>query len=531
MTTVGPEQEELVYAAAVVILSSDLYPRKLEVVREYIQNASDALDSFASVADVIEDDAALQIKISIQGRSLLIWDNGIGMDAEEISKLRRIAFSEKREGEEAGYKGIGRLAGIAVANKLLISSTSYGDPRLHKFEFRAKEFREDIAAGKRAGIQEPATVVIRRHTDISEYEVDAKEHYTMVELREVDEAHSELLDPSRLREFIGDIAPVGFAPNFSYGGRISAKLFEFVPDYSPKVVWLTTASGDRIQIYKPYSDEMSLAEPQFYEVMDSSDGQRVLAYCWCATRGKEMLGKVRPAGGKFVVQGGSPEEKKRFAGLVYKLFGFSIGDRSLTLRTLWKKDYTRPLWFTGEIHIVDKSIKPTTDRSDFIDNEPRERLYAVGEKSIAKKLNLLAQVISNTRQAHDTARNWARRFEVLEEQLDDGGIERAEVKARREELHAAISELKRDCKDKEVQAFVDQVARKGKAIQKRLEEAKARRESNTEISDLARELGMTSLARKVYTIIMEALEHYYREDKDTYYEISAQIKQSLKRKY
>ena len=49
--------EELVYAAAVLILSEDLYPRKLEVVREYIQNASDALDEYMSVADQIEDRA------------------------------------------------------------------------------------------------------------------------------------------------------------------------------------------------------------------------------------------------------------------------------------------------------------------------------------------------------------------------------------------------------------------------------------------------------------------------------------------
>src|SRR5438309_8813611 len=115
-------REELVYAPAIVILADDLYPRKLEIVREYIQNASDALDAFSRIAPYIEDDTKPQIKMSVQGKSLLIFDNGIGMDGEEISKLKRVAYSEKREGQDAGYKGIGRLAGIAVANKLLISS-------------------------------------------------------------------------------------------------------------------------------------------------------------------------------------------------------------------------------------------------------------------------------------------------------------------------------------------------------------------------------------------------------------------------
>ncbi|MBZ5586837.1 MAG: ATP-binding protein, partial [Acidobacteriia bacterium] len=155
--------EELVYAAAVLILSEDLYPKKLEIIREYIQNASDALDDYRPIAEAIEDRWEPVIKISIQGRSLLIFDTGTGMDAEEMAKLKRIAYSEKKLGEEAGYKGIGRLAGIAVADKLKISSTSYGDPKLHHFEFRAGDMREDVSKKKRGGTQEPASVVINRH--------------------------------------------------------------------------------------------------------------------------------------------------------------------------------------------------------------------------------------------------------------------------------------------------------------------------------------------------------------------------------
>ena len=95
----APSSEELVYAPAVLILSQDLYPRKLEIVREYIQNSSDAIDAFAAVADIVKDTSEALIKISIQGKSLLIFDNGIGMDEEDVSKLRRIAYSEKKAGE------------------------------------------------------------------------------------------------------------------------------------------------------------------------------------------------------------------------------------------------------------------------------------------------------------------------------------------------------------------------------------------------------------------------------------------------
>jgi molecular chaperone HtpG len=523
--------EELVYAAAIVILADDLYPRKLEIVREYIQNASDALDAFSRVADYLEDGSTPQMKVSVQGRSLLIFDNGIGMDEEAIQKLKRIAYSEKREGQEAGYKGIGRLAGIAVANKLLISSTSYGDPKLHKFEFRARALHDGLSENRRKGIQEPATTVINRHTTVSALDVDPADHYTIVELREIDERYPELLDPVQLREFIGDIGPVGFAPDFTYGQRISDHLSKHVPDYSPKVIWLATASGDRAQVYRPYTDSMALAEPEFIEIYGPGDAQRLLGYCWCATKGKDMLGKVRSSGGKFTVEGSTSVSKKRLAGLVYKLFGFSVGDRSLPLRTLWSKDYTRPLWFTGEIHIVDKGVKPTTDRSDFIDNEARRQLYNAAQARVAKHLSSLAQDISDNRNAHDLAARYQERFRDLSNKLKTGGIERAELGERKRELHEALEALKRTCTDKDIQAFIKEVSHEGRDLLGHLEATRSQKEKANEINDLAREVGMTSHARRVYTIVMETLAAHFRDDKDTYYDLSAEINKAVKKRY
>ncbi|MDP9201613.1 MAG: ATP-binding protein [Gemmatimonadota bacterium] len=482
------------------------------------------------MAQYIEDDSAPQIKISVHGRSLLIYDNGIGMDGDEVSKLRRIAYSEKKESVDAGHKGIGRLAGIAVAKKLLISTTSYGDSKLHKFEFRAQDLRDELAANKRKGITEPATLVINRHSSVETFDVDPREHYTMVELHELDKKCPELLDPNQLRQFIAEMAPVGFSSEFRYGERISEKLFEHIPDYSPKTIWLTTAPGDRSQIYKPYNDSMSLAEPEFREISDG--GPNPIAFCWYAVKGKEMLGKIRPAGNKFVVPGDSADEKKRLAGLVYKLFGFSIGDRSLPLRTLWSKDYTRALWFTGEIHIIDKAIKPTTDRADFVDNEEREAFYSAGIQQIAKKLNAKAQEISNTRQAFDEATKCETRFTRLAKELDGGLIERTEVKTRKEELSKDLERLrKRDCKDKNVEQFVSRITHLGRALEKRLAELKAGNGDTDHISDLAAELKMTSQARKVYRIVMETINHHFARDRDGYYALSGAISKALRQKY
>ena len=531
----SPEEprEEFVYAPALLILSEDLYPRKLEVIREYIQNASDAIDSFSPIAEEIEDEAEPQIKVSIQGRSLLIFDNGIGMDGQEVAKLRRIAYSEKKVGEEAGYKGIGRLAGIAVAEKLKISSTSYGDPELHHFEFRAQDMRDDVSENKKKGVQETASVVIERHTRLWNDPVDPKEHYTLVEVRGISQKCEELLDVRALKEYIGEVAPVDFSPEFQWGAKISQKLKQNVPDYSPKKIYLSAGSGERVRVFKPFVDDMSVAEPDFIDVSDPANPNEPLAYCWYATKGQKILSKTRPAGRIFAVEGGDKADRQRFAGLVYKLFGFSIGDRTLPVRTLWPRSSPRALWFTGEIHIIDKGVLPTTDRSDFVETDARRRLYGTAGARIQIRLNRLAQGISDDRKAYDDSAQASAKFNELKDKLQGGRLQRAEIKTVEHELYQTVEKLKTrgdKCADQDIQDYNKEVIKFGRVLEKELDEAKKARGQN-EVTDLAKVLDMTSKAKKVYEIIMEALSLHYERDPEEYYEVAGKIETALRKKY
>jgi molecular chaperone HtpG len=454
------------------------------------------------------------------------------MDGEDVSKLRRIAYSEKKVGEEAGYKGIGRLAGIAVADKLKISSTSYGDPELHHFEFRAREMREEVSENKKRGIQEPATAVINRHTDLWSAPIDQRDHYTIVELRGISESWPELLNAKALKEYIGDIAPVDFSPDFTWGLKISQRIRQSVPDYSPKTIYLSMPNGDRTRVYKPYVNEMLIAEPEYIEVVDHSNPNSILAFCWFATKGQTILNQVRPAGKIFSVDGNDPRDKKRFAGLVYKLFGFSIGDRSLPVRTLWGQSFPRALWFTGEIHIIDKDVLPTTDRSDFIENDPRKRLYKASAR-IPGKLNNLAQEISNNRKAYDDAEKFNQKLQVWKERLHAGQVEKSELKSIRKELYENLSKLRQrsdKCTDAEIQRFDKDIQKYAVSVQKELEDAKTLK-GDSSIADVASELHMTGKAQKVFQIVMDTLEEHFSNDPEEYYSASAKIIKSLRKKY
>src|SRR5262249_12578889 len=144
----------------------------------------------------------------------------------------------------------------------------------------------------------------------------------------------------------------------------------------------------------------------------------LLAYCWYASKGKEMLGRMRPSGKIFSVEGTSEGEKRRFAGMSYKLFGFSIGDRTLPQRTLWTTALPRAIWFTGEIHIIDKEVTPTTDRSHFVENHARQRLFSEARRRIPTELNNVAQKISDARRAHDDSTKIKKELDDIKTRLD-----------------------------------------------------------------------------------------------------------------
>ena len=527
------DDEELFYAAAVQILSEDLYPRKLEIIREYIQNASDALDDWLKISDLIPADRTEpQIKVSIQGKSVLIFDNGIGMTEEDIPKLKRIAYSEKKVGEEAGYKGIGRLAGIAVAEKLKITSTSYGDPKLYHFEFRAADMRKDISDKKKEGVNEQASPVIKRHTSTWWTDIDPADHYTLVEIRNIKDSCDELLDSDKLIEYIGDIGPVDFSPEFTHAAVISENLQRYVPDYSPKTIYLSRPDGKKVRVFKPYDDEMKTATPRFESIPDPDKAGELLAYCWYTSNAEEILGKMRPTGKIFRVEGEEVDERRRFAGLVYKLFGFSVGDRSLPERTLWTTAVARAKWFTGEIHIVDKNVQPTTPRSDFIENAARVKLYTEAQKRIPPILKNLAQEISDNRKAFQDAKNIRQKFEKYKTQLENGGIERSDLKVIKEELDKSFRKLgtRKNTTDKEIGTYQKEVRRLGETVQTALNDPKKLKPGYS-VSDLAKDLDMPTKARKVFQIVMETLQSHFSKNKDEYHEIAEKIHKALKDKY
>jgi molecular chaperone HtpG len=111
------------------VLSSAMYVDPLAIYREFVQNAADAIDEARRVGLLASAEAGtVEIEIDIAKRTALIRDNGTGVPAAEFG-MRMTAFgsSAKRGTNARGFRGVGRLSGIAYCQELLFRSRSAGE--------------------------------------------------------------------------------------------------------------------------------------------------------------------------------------------------------------------------------------------------------------------------------------------------------------------------------------------------------------------------------------------------------------------
>jgi len=189
-------QAEVTQVLRLVIES--LYSNREIFLRELISNASDALDRLrfrgVSEPELLGDDTALKIRIlpDPAAGTLTVWDNGIGMSAEELAKnLGTIAWSgsrdflaKLREGVQAGQQGmdligqfgVGFYSSYLVADRVEVVSRAAG----------ASEASRWHSDGKQRFTIEPAERAERGTSVVLHLKPDARE----------------LLEPMRLRRLI-----------------------------------------------------------------------------------------------------------------------------------------------------------------------------------------------------------------------------------------------------------------------------------------------------------------------------------------
>ena len=374
------------------VLSSAMYVDPLAIYREYIQNAADAIDE-AHQTGVLgpNDPGIVEIEIDLDKRGVIIRDNGVGVPTSEFeTRMTSFGASAKRGTHARGFRGVGRLSGLAYCQELLFRSRSAGellaselrwDCRKAKTLLRSAEFSGDLAAVVGQSVQV-------RHVDGKRL----PEHFFEVELRGVPRLRNDwLLNPSVIEQYLSQVGPLPFIPNFRFSDNISALL---QGHFGLTNITLKIA-GNTEPIFRPHRDsfETSGGEDAFQELqtiqIPGYDG------------GTAAVGWILHHGYKGAVPSSS------LKGLRLRSGNIQVGGNGI-LEDLFTETRFNS-WCVGEIHVVDSRIIPNGRRDHYEQN--------VHYTNLINQLSPIAREISTRCRQSSIHRNWLRQFERQRDQV------------------------------------------------------------------------------------------------------------------
>ena len=242
-------------------LTRSMYEDPRCIFREYIQNAADQID--LATEQNLEPDNYYDIHVRIfrGDKRIVIEDTATGVPYEQLDTLRDVAASMKRRGHQKGFRGIGRLGGLAYCSTLIFETSAKGENVKNKMHWDAEKMNrllDDESYDKDA-----ATVIDEIITESQEKEAEDK-HYFRVIMENVSD--DRLLDIEDIRDYLRMVAPVDYPTAFT---RFAAEIKQYAAEHGAKIDTYHLYLGDENdeeQIFKAYTPVIIDKKNGDYEV-------------------------------------------------------------------------------------------------------------------------------------------------------------------------------------------------------------------------------------------------------------------------
>ena len=345
------------------VLTTGMYPDALDALREYVQNSYDAIRR-AERAEILKPNFGdVVISVNTERREVTVRDNGVGVPATEFrSTLLNIGASKKKVGDEAGFRGIGRLAGLAYCEKLIFSSAYKDEAKSSELSFDAAGIRRGISEMSRTAENETAGELLQRMTAHKTIERKPGMPFFEVKLIGVDPKACPFLDAEAVRSYLRQVAPVEFNLQAFVYGR--SKINPFLEENGVRrTINLTLSVNGRDEsISKPY---------RTYHEAGNKKGNRVdiidIETCADPSEPKRWVAWLSTARD---LKGVITSDDVR--GIRLRSNNIQIGDHRTFSRIFEKvqKSYFRMNgYYSGEVYLLDSEIIPNSRRDFFEDNE------------------------------------------------------------------------------------------------------------------------------------------------------------------
>lgn len=362
------------------LVTSGMYVSPLTIYREYLQNAADSIDAARACGVIGDEKGKVTVQLDHAARTITIRDNGAAIPAKHAAAiLMAIGSSQKRQTRARGFRGVGRLSGIAYCRELEFRSKAAGERQIVSVVWDCRGLRSRLADGTfkddlRTLISDSVSL------EISPWE-DRNEHFFEVILRDVSRHRQDLLLNEReISHYLSQVAPVPFSSDFRFARKIRTALNE----HGIKTGALGLTVGGEA-VYRPYRDEIpsvgsTSLQVRSVEIVDFAnvDGE-VGAVGWIAHH--DYLKSISSTLG--------------IRGLRARVGDVQVGDANLFDEVFREPRFNG--WAIGELHVLDRRIVPNGRRDGFEVNHHAYNLFA--------QLGPLAQHISNRCRSASVGRN------------------------------------------------------------------------------------------------------------------------------
>jgi hypothetical protein len=339
------------------VITSGMYDNPLMIFREYVQNSADSIDLGIERGELDPAEAFIQVTLSGQDRNLIVIDNGPGLSNESAHTiLRSLGCSPKEGTSQRGFRGIGRLGGLAYCDRLIFETRSKKSEKIAVISWDRLAL-DSMASDSSRLVGLLDTIEQVSSSSFRDATHDDPEHFFKVTLQKVQRFHSDvLMNLNKVSEYLAQVAPVPFdAAKFTF----AEKLNNFISEISDYRVYRLTVNNRTI--FRPYTDEIQVSTSSSDVIQDvvpftfTGADSTPIALGWYAKTG--LIASL--------------PQSLNMRGLRIRQGNIEIGDERFLDDKFTERRFAS--WHIGEIHVIGNRLKPNARRDGFEQSPDFER--------------------------------------------------------------------------------------------------------------------------------------------------------------
>lgn len=377
------------------IITSGMYNDPMMIYREYIQNAVDSIDLAEEMGLFVEEKPSIRINVIPETRTVTIYDNGAGISNGSVQRiLSNIALSDKDPSAQRGFRGIGRLSGLAYCREVVFETRTLQDEFVAVFRWDKTNLEKYLREKGNFDLDD----LINSCVEVSfrEPKRDEGDHFFRVSLNNISPFYKDqLLFLPEIKNHIAITCPVPYKQSFE---PFSTQIRNNLGGFGGFKEYRIFVNGEKV--FKPYDKRISISE----NVELNIDSIKFLS--------------VPGINGKPIAKGwvaitnfpGSLPKRIQVRGIRIRQGNLALGDELFCSDFFPEQRFAT--WNIGEIH-CNSCLTPNARRDGFETNLNCEKLY----EALIQLGKYLAQIIRNNSKTRSIVKNLGKEIRSLEDEF------------------------------------------------------------------------------------------------------------------